>query len=312
MSHLCSPKESVGHAAAHDTSFLTGRQKLGYGAPVRIGLTIFGTDQTIGPVELAVEAEARGFASLWLPEHTHIPTSRRTPPPTGDDQLADEYRRTLDPTVALAACASVTSTIRLGTGVALAAQHEPIAYAKTWATLDLVSGGRAVFGVGFGWNRDEMEHHGVDYSTRREQSREHVLAMQALWSQEAAAFDGTYVRFESSWSWPKPVQQPRIPTFVGGAAGPKLFAHVAEWADGWLPIGGAGVRDALPALRDAWAAAGRGGEPEVVPFGTVPTAAKLEHYATIGCPEVILRVPAAGRDVVLPVLDAFAHYVSAT
>jgi probable F420-dependent oxidoreductase len=273
---------------------------------VRIGLTIFATDQTVDVVDLAREAEGRGFSSLWLPEHTHIPVSRRTPAPTGDAELAEEYRRALDPTTALAACAAVTSTIRLGSGVSLVAQHDPIAYAKVWATLDFLSGGRAAFGVGFGWNVEEIESHGVDFTTRRERAREHVLAMQALWSHDEASFEGEFVRFPASWSWPKPVQQPRIPTYLGGGAGPKVFAHVAEWADGWMPIGGAGIREALPRLRAAWASAGRSGEPEVVPFGTLPSADKLEYYASIGCTEVVLRLPPGPRDVVLPLLDEYA------
>jgi alkanesulfonate monooxygenase SsuD/methylene tetrahydromethanopterin reductase-like flavin-dependent oxidoreductase (luciferase family) len=195
----------------------------------------------------------------------------------------------------------------LGSGVSLVAQHDPIAYAKVWATLDHLSGGRAAFGVGFGWNVEEMEDHGVAYGSRREQAREHVLAMQALWSQDAASFHGEFVEFDAAWSWPKPVQQPRVPTYVGGGAGPKMFAHVAEWADGWLPIGGGGIRDALPRLLAAWAEAGRSGEPAVIPFGTVPTLEKLEYYHRLGCTEVVLRLPAAGRDEVLPMLDTYAE-----
>ncbi len=277
---------------------------------MRIGLTMFATDQTIGVVELATEAEARGFSSLWLPEHTHIPTSRATPAPTGDGVLPEEYRRAFDPPTALAACASVTSTLVLGAGIALAAQHDPIILAKTWATLDHLSGGRTVFGVGFGWNREEMAHHGVDYVTRRQRTREHVLAVHALWAQDEASFAGEFVRFDASWSWPKPVQQPRIPTFVGGAGGPRLFAHVAEWADGWLPIGGAGIRAALPPLREAWAAAGRAGAPEVIPFGTLPSREKLDYYAGLGCREVVLRVPAEPRDAVLAILDEYQTYLA--
>jgi probable F420-dependent oxidoreductase len=271
---------------------------------MRIGVTIFSTDVVMNVVELARAAEERGFASLYLPEHTHIPTSRLTPPPTGGDDLADEYRRSLDPLVALGACAAATTTLRLGTGVALVAQHHPIAYAKSWATLDHLSEGRAVFGVGFGWNKEEMAQHGVAYATRREQAREHVLAMNALWRDEEASFAGEYVNVEPSWSWPKPVQQPRIPTFVGGAAGPKMFAHVSEWADGWMPIGGAGIREAMTSLEEAWSRAGRDGHPEVVPFGTLPTEEKLAYYREIGCTEVVLRLPGAGRDEVLAALDA--------
>ena len=274
-----------------------------------LGLTMFATDQTIDPVELAREAEARGFHSLWLPEHTHIPASRRTPAPTPDGELAIEYLRAMDPPTVLAACASATERLVLGSGISLAAQHDPISFAKVWATLDHLSGGRARFGVGFGWNAEEMESHGVEYRTRRAHTREHVLAMQALWSEETALFDGDYVSFEPSWSWPKPVQQPRIPTYIGGGAGPKMFAHVSEYAEGWLPIGGAGVRAALPHLHQAWAEAGRDGAPDVIPFGTLPSAEKLERYAEMGCTQTVLRVPAAPRDEVLPVLDDFATYV---
>lgn len=276
---------------------------------MRLGLTIFATDQTIDLAELARAAEDRGFASLYLPEHTHIPVSRATAAPTGDEELAEEYRRTLDPMVGLAVCAAVTKRLLVGTGVSLVAQHDPIVYAKAWATLDHVSNGRTVFGVGFGWNREEMADHGVAYESRRLQAREHVLAMHALWADDEASFDGDFVSFAPTWSWPKPRQRPRPRTLVGGGAGPTLFAHVAEWGDGWMPIGGAGVREALPALQAAWDAAGRDGEPEVVPFGTVPSAAKLEYYASIGCAEVVLRVPAAGRDAVLDALDGYAAFV---
>jgi probable F420-dependent oxidoreductase len=277
---------------------------------MRIGVTIFATDRSMGLVELAREAEARGFHSLYVPEHTHIPTSRRTPPPTGDEVLPEEYKRTLDPTVALAAVASVTSRIRLGTGIALVAQHDPLVLAKALATLDLVSGGRLVLGVGYGWNREEMESHGVDYKRRREIVREKMLAIQALWSDEVAEFRGEHVRFEPSWQWPKPVQRPRPTVLIGGAPGPRLFAHVAEWADGWLPIGGAGLRAALPELHRAFEARGR--DPatlQVVPMGVLPDAGKLEHYASIGVTEVVLRLPSAPRDAVMPTLDAYARFV---
>ncbi|HVH19106.1 MAG TPA: TIGR03619 family F420-dependent LLM class oxidoreductase, partial [Myxococcota bacterium] len=187
---------------------------------MQLGITIFATDLSMDPVALAIEAEARGFHSLYVPEHTHIPTSRRTPPPTGDSVLAEEYKRTLDPYVALAAASSRTSRIRLGTGIALVAQHDPIALAKQLATLDRVSQGRLVLGVGYGWNKEEMESHGIDTKRRRAHVREVMLAMQALWSQEVAEFRGEFVRFEPCWQWPKPVQQPRPPVLLGGAPGP--------------------------------------------------------------------------------------------
>lgn len=273
---------------------------------MRIGLTVFLTDLTIDPATLAREAEARGFDSLYFPEHTHIPVSRETAPPSGDAELNDEYKRTLDPLIAISAAAAVTNTMRFGTGVSLIAQHDPIVMAKQLATLDLISAGRITLGVGFGWNRDEMGHHGVDYSTRREQAREHILAMIELWSHDEAAFDGRFVRFSPSWSWPKPAQQPRLRILVGGGAGPKLFAHVAEYADGWFPIGGAGVRDAMPALNEAWSVAGRTGTPEVVPFGVIGDVAKLRYYHGLGCSEVVLRVQGADRDGTLHQLDSLA------
>jgi probable F420-dependent oxidoreductase len=276
---------------------------------MRIGLTIFLTDESIGAVEMARETEARGFSSLWFPEHTHIPTSRRTPFPSPDGELPAEYYRVLDPVVALTACAVATEHLVLGSGISLVAQHDPIAYAKSWATLDLISGGRSRFGVGFGWNVEEMHEHGVPYATRREHAREHVLAMHRLWSHEEASFIGEHVSFEPTFSWPKPLQQPRIPTYVGGGGGPKLFRHVAEYADGWLPIGGAGIRESLPKLHEAWAAAGRSGAPDVVPFGTVPSASKLDYYESLGCTEVVLRVPSFPRDEALRVLDEFAPFV---
>ncbi len=275
---------------------------------MNIGITMFATDLTIGPVELAREAELRGFHSLYVPEHTHIPTSRLTPPPTGDAELAEEYKRTLDPFVALAAAAAVTTRIRLGTAVCLVAQRDPIVLAKEVATLDLVSGGRAVLGIGFGWNREEMASHGVDFRRRRGLVREKMLAIERLWADETASFAGDLVHLESTWSWPKPLQRPRPPVLVGGAAGPVLFSHIAEYADGWMPIGGAGVGAALPDLRHAMEGAGRNpADLQVVLIGTTPDAGKLRYYAGLGITEVALRVPSAPRDTVLPVLDAFAR-----
>ena len=275
---------------------------------MKIGITMFATDLALDPVELACEAEARGFYSLYIPEHTHIPTSRRTPPPTGDAVLAEEYKRTLDPYIALAAASARTQRILLGTGIGLVAQHDPITFAKELATLDLLSRGRLVLGIGYGWNHEEMENHGVDVKRRREVVRETMLAMEALWTQEVASFSGEFVRFEPSWQWPKPVQQPRPRVLLGGAPGPILFRHVAEYGDGWLPIGGAGLAAALDQLRAAFSAAGR--DPaslHIVPMGVLPSAEKLAYYREHGVTESVLRVPSAPRDVVMPVLDRFAR-----
>jgi probable F420-dependent oxidoreductase len=269
---------------------------------------MFATDISMDVVDLAREAEVRGFGSLYLPEHTHIPVSRRTPPPTGDAELAEEYRRTLDPLVALAACASATSDIRLGTGIALPAQREPIVTAKAVATLDHLSGGRVVFGVGFGWNEDELENHGVAMSDRRSVAREHVLAMRSLWADDVSSFAGEHVEMSPSWSWPKPLQRPGPPVLLGGAAGPKLFAHIAEYGDGWIPIGGSGLARAIPALRGVVADAGRNPDSlRIVPFGSLPDPGKLEHFESIGVTECVFRIPSATRDVVMPVLDRWAE-----
>jgi probable F420-dependent oxidoreductase len=275
---------------------------------MKIGVTIHATDLAMSPALLAREAEARGFSSLFVPEHTHIPVSRRTPAPTGDAELADEYRRSLDPYAALAAAAAVTSRIRLGTGVALVAQHDPIALAKQIATVDHLSGGRLVLGIGYGWNHEEMENHGIDVKRRRARVRETMLAMQALWANEVASFSGEFVRFEPSWQWPKPVQQPRPPVLIGGAPGPTLFAHIAEYADGWLPIGGGGLAQALPALRRAVEERGRDPKAlEIVPMGVFPDPGKLDYYREIGVTEAVLRLPSASRDRVMPVLDEYAR-----
>jgi len=274
---------------------------------VRYGLTMFATDTTWRIDDLAVAAEERGFASLYIPEHTHIPVSRRTPPPTGDAELPEGYKRTLDPFVALAAAGARTERIRLGTGIALLAQREPIVTAKAVATLDLLTGGRIDLGIGFGWNVDEMENHGVDPAHRRERVRETVLALRALWTDDVAEFSGTHVRFAPSWSWPKPVQPGGPPVLLGSAPGPKALAAVAEYCDGWMPIGGAGIREALPTLEAACAEVGRDpASVTIVPFGTLYEPGKVDYYASLGITEVVLRIPAGPRDEVLPELDRLA------
>lgn len=276
---------------------------------MKFGVTIFATDLTMDIAELATALEDRGFDSLWLPEHTHIPTERRTPPPIGGGELPEEYRRTLDPFVALSFAASVTTTLRLGTGILLPAQREPIVTAKSAATLAMMSNGRFELGVGFGWNEDEMENHGVQYRTRRAQTREHMLAMQRLWNDEVAEFSGDYVNVSPSWSWPKPPAP--IPVLVGGGAGPKLFSHIAEYGTGWIPIGGSGLAQAIPQLKETFAAAGRNPDDlEIAPFGTIPTESKLEHFAGIGVTEVVLRIPSGTREEVLPQLDAHTDLIN--
>ena len=276
--------------------------------PLAVGVTIFATDRSIGPADVAREAEARGFESLFLPEHTHIPTSRRTPYPAGEP-LPDEYRRIFDPFVALTAAAAVTERIKLGTGICLVGQHHPINAAKATASIDQISNGRFVFGVGFGWNIEEMEDHGVDPKRRRAQCREHVLAIKSLWRDEEASFDGEFVQLPPTWSWPKPAQRPHPPVLIGGAAGPTLFRHVVEYADGWVPIGGHGLRENIPKLRAVAEDAGR--DPAsirvTVAMDAPPDPVRLERLAGLGVERVVLWLPSAGADVVLPILDRYAE-----
>ncbi|WCO66181.1 LLM class F420-dependent oxidoreductase [Iamia majanohamensis] len=288
-----------------------------------VGATLFATDRSWEPGPLAEELEARGVSSLWIPEHTHIPTSRRTPPPTGDAELPEEYARTLDPFVALTWAAAVTTRLRLGTGILLPAQREPIVTAKAVASLDHLSGGRLELGVGFGWNADELEDHGVTMGQRRAVARERIEAMQALWADEVASYEGEHVALSPSWAWPKPVQEvlrpdgdggqaPRrgVPVHLGGIPSPKVFGHIASWGDGWIPIGGAGLTEAVPRFREAMAEAGR--DPDalrILTFGTIPDAGKMAHYEELGVDECVLRLPSAGRDEVLRTLDSYAPFL---
>ncbi|MFD3654831.1 LLM class F420-dependent oxidoreductase [Streptomyces sp. NPDC058620] len=281
---------------------------------MRLATTIFLTDETITPVALARELEQRGFAGLYLPEHTHIPVSRDSPYPAGGE-LPPEYGRTLDPFVALGQAAAVTERLALGTGITLIAQHDPIDLAKQIATLDHLSGGRFTLGLGFGWNVEEAADHGVAWSTRRALGRDRLALMRALWADEPTAYEGEFCSVRASLAYPKPVQKPRGPvtgprTLIGGAAGPKLFAQIAESADGWLPIGGRGLSESVPELRRVWEAAGR--DPrhlQVVPYAVLPSPGKLAHYADLGIEEVVLQLPPEPAPGVLRVLDAYAAHL---
>ncbi|MFF9117062.1 TIGR03619 family F420-dependent LLM class oxidoreductase [Streptomyces massasporeus] len=281
---------------------------------MRIAVTIFLTDETITPTRLARELEGRGFAGLYLPEHTHIPVERTTPYPAGGD-LPPEYGRTLDPFVALGQAAAVTERLGLGTGITLVAQHDPIALAKQIATLDHLSGGRFTLGLGFGWNVEEAADHGVRWSARRELVRDRMALMRALWSERPVAYEGKFGGVRASHAYPKPVRKPRGPvvgprTLVGGAAGPKLFTHISEYADGWLPIGGRGLGEALPVLRTVWADAGRDPRAlQIVPYAVHPSPGKLAHYADLGIEEVVAQLPPAGEAEVLKALDGLADHL---
>ena len=277
---------------------------------MRLGITAALTDLDVAPATLAAMVEGLGFDSFWVPEHTHLPVREDVPPALVEGVRLDDYKRCLDPLVALASAAAVTTSLGLGTGILLAAQHDPIVLAKQVATLDHLSGGRVTLGVGYGWNRAEAADHRVDFSRRREVVHEHVRAMEAIWSSEQAEFHGEFMDFGPTWSWPKPVQQPRVRTLLGGGESDAVFGAVAEWADGWIPIGGRGLGEALPRLRARAEAAGR--DPDalsVVPFGTIAERGKLEHFARLGVDEVVLRIRAGAASEVRAQLEALAPLV---
>ncbi|MQS35304.1 TIGR03619 family F420-dependent LLM class oxidoreductase [Streptomyces katsurahamanus] len=275
---------------------------------MRIAATAFLTDETIAPVDLARELEDRGFAGLYLPEHTHIPVERTTPAPMGGD-LPREYGRILDPFVALAQAAAVTTRLGLGTGITLLAQHDPIVLAKQIATLDHLSGGRFTLGLGYGWNKEEAADHGVEWTARRDIVRDHLAVMRALWAAEPTPYRGAYASVRASHAHPKPAGgAPRI--LLGGAAGHGLFERVAQDADGWIPIGGKGLTEWLPVLRAAEEKAGRDpGTLQAVPYAVLPTPGKLAHYADLGVEEVVLQLPPATAPEVLRTLDEYAQYL---
>ena len=250
---------------------------------MRVGVSCFMTDKSVSIVDLAREAEDRGFTELWAPEHTHIPTGRETDWPMEEgSELPEMYRRSLDPFVALTAAAMATSTISIGTSICLVGQHDPIVLAKTISTLDQLSGGRFILGVGFGWNEDEMRHHGVDPAKRRTIGREKTLAMIELWTNEEASFHGDYVDFSPSWQWPKPAQDPHPPVWVGG--GKSTLRHAVEWGNGWMPIEGVmPVARLTHRLREMAEEAGRDpDELTVYLSGTPSDPAKIEEYLEAG------------------------------
>jgi probable F420-dependent oxidoreductase len=258
---------------------------------VEVGVTVMLTDRSASVVEVAEAVEARGFASLWLPEHTHLPVRQSVPPAAVGGVEAADYARIVDPLVSLAAAAAVTRRILLGTGVVLAGQHDPLVLAKQVATLDQACGGRLVLGVGAGWNRAEAEDHGVAGDRRWERLADVVACLRALWGQEVAEHHGPTIDLPPCRSWPKPVRGAELPVLIGGAASPTVLEAVARWGDGWLPIGARGVVGSLEELRRRAAAAGR--DPttlQVVPFGSWPSAGTIEHLAAAGIGHVVIRV----------------------
>ena len=274
---------------------------------MKFGVTMFLTDYSIGPAELARAVEERGLESLFFPEHTHIPTSRRTPRP-GGGELPPEYSHTLDPFVALGAAATVTESLLIGTGICLVIERDPITLAKEVASLDFISGGRVLFGIGGGWNQEEMENHSTNPAQRWRLLRERVLAMKAIWTQDEAEFHGRFVNFDPIWSWPKPAQKPHPPILVGGD-GPHTLQRVVEYGDGWMPIPGRSPKplpNRIAELNRLAAEAGRGRIPVSV-FGASPRPHVVQHYAEVGVERCIFWLPSASREEVLPLLDDYAE-----
>ncbi|MGB6181095.1 MAG: LLM class F420-dependent oxidoreductase [Rhodococcus sp. (in: high G+C Gram-positive bacteria)] len=261
---------------------------------MKFGLVLFSSDRGIAPAPAARAAEQYGFDSFYVPEHTHIPVKREAVHPgTGTTELPDDrYARTLDPWVSLGAASAVTERIRLGTAVAIPVEHDPITLAKTLATLDHLTGGRVNFGVGFGWNIDELADHGVPPKRRRTMLHEYLSAIQALWSQEQAEFSGQFVNFGPSWAWPKQVQQPRIPISLGAAGTDKNFAWIVDHADGWITTPRErDIDDRVTRLRTMWRDAERVGEPAIAVLDVRPDHEKLARWNDIGVTEVIYGMP---------------------
>lgn len=272
----------------------------------RCTVILFATDQSITPAELAVAVEARGLDGVFFPEHTHLPVASRSPffP---DGVLPEPYRRTVDPFVALAMAAAVTHRIRLGTGICLLTEHDPITLAKTVASLDHLSGGRMVLGVGAGWNREELANHGTPYARRWAVLRERVQVLRTIWTQDEASFEGEFTRFGPLWSWPKPAQAGGPPIWIG-ASSRQVVERVADYADGWMPILGRGEPPDFAALRAACDRRGRRFDAlQLALFYAPDDEAQARARLAEGYHELIFGLPSAGRDEVLPKLDQLAR-----
>jgi probable F420-dependent oxidoreductase len=276
------------------------------------GATIFPSADSMPMAELGPALEARGFESLWVAEHTHIPASRASPWPGGAD-LPQMYYETLDPFVALTAAAVATTTLKVATGIALVPQHHPITLAKQVASIDQVSGGRFILGVGGGWNAEEMENHGGDFSTRWKLMRESIEAMKAIWADDPAEYHGDMVDFDPIWSKPKPVQTPHPPIHVGGASpwGPR---RAARYGNGWMPINGRGsMLDELDVLAEECAKNGRDvGEIELSLYAAPPDPDEVRRHEDAGVARFVFGLPQAGADVLLPLLDTYAEVIAAS
>jgi len=271
---------------------------------VKFGIAIFPTDYAITMSELGPAVEQAGFESLWVAEHSHIPVSRETPWP-GGAELPKHYWHTLDPFVALTAAALATKDLKVGTGICLVVERDPIHTARQVASLDHLSEGRFLFGIGGGWNKEEMADHGTDFSTRWKLLRERVEAMKAIWTQDVSEYHGEMVDFGPMWCWPKPVQKPHPPIILGGS-GPNILKRVVAYADGWMPNRG-DVLSRHAELNELAKAAGRGD----IPLTVYPAATKddIEKMQDAGVDRCIWYVPADGRDPALKKLGELAELI---
>jgi probable F420-dependent oxidoreductase len=273
---------------------------------MNFGVAIFPTEDVQDPAEIARMAEERGFESLLFPEHTHIPASRDSPWP-GGGKLPPEYSRTYDPFVALAVAAAATDRLRIGTGVCLVIERDPIVTAKEVASLDRLSGGRFLFGVGAGWNLEEMRNHGTDSSKRFGVMRERIEAMKAIWTQDEASYSGRYVNFERIWCWPKPLQRPHPPVLVGGS-GPRVLDRVLAFGDEWMPnrVSDDQLVARIDELNSRAQQMGRDSIPVTV-VGMTPDLDRIERLQRGGVHRAVFWLPAHGRG---EVEDAFDRYAA--
>ena len=275
---------------------------------MKIGAAMFFTDYSMSPAELGRALEERGFDSVWAPEHSHIPLSRKTPFPGGGD-LPKKYYDAMDPFVTLTAAAAATTTLKVGTGVCLVNQRDPIQTAKAVASLDLLSGGRFLFGVGNGWNQDEMENHGTAFATRHKLVRERIEAMKVIWTKSKAEYHGEMVDFDPLMAWPKPVQKPHPPIWVGGAF-PYGARRAVRYGDGWLPLRRREVREVLPQFREMCREAGRDPLPVTI-WEAREELDSLKRDRDAGVERVIVSLESAKADAILPLLDRWAKFIPA-
>jgi len=281
---------------------------------MHFGASMFLTDYSMTPAELAQALEQRGFESIWAPEHSHIPASRRTPFP-GGAELPKQYYDVMDPFVTLTAAAMATTNLKIGTGVCLMNQRDPIQTAKLVASIDQVSGGRFLFGIGVGWNAEEMEDHGTVFATRAKLVRERIEAMKEIWTKSKAEYHGEFVNFDPMMTWPKPVQKPHPPVIVGGAF-PHAARRAIRYGDGWIPLAGRVGKDGdvfsiVPKFREMLKAEGR--DPTTCPitlFGSTDDGDTLKRYRDLGIVRACVSLPAAKADQVLPTLDRWAALIS--